>query len=279
MSDKNLSYPKLTIITASYNGAKTLEKSINSVLNQNYPNLEYIIIDGGSTDGTVDVIKRYERHLSYWVSEPDKGIADAWNKGLCKATGEIISMVNTDDWYEPDSFKRIAEIFQQEPFVDIIHGNVRYWNNGKRLWIRKPHLQQEFFWKFMPYLFPSCFIRRPLYEKYGLFDSAYKLTMDYELLLRFFLRGVHFMYLDETIANFQLGGVSDVKCVAGLIENKNIVIRYGYSKIKAYLNLSWLILRRYIIHAFNKAHLSFVIDTARKLSGQWVYEKKIEEIR
>ncbi len=272
MSDKNLSYPKLTIITASYNGAKSLERSILSVLNQNYPCLEYVIIDGGSTDGSLDIIKKYEKYLSYWISELDNGIADAWNKGIRKSTGEIIGFVNSDDWYEPESFNKIAAIFQQNPSIDIVHGNVRYWNGDKNLWIRKPHLEQEFFWKFMPILFPSCFIKRSLYEEYGLFDTAYKLTMDYELLLRFFLKGVHFLYLDETIANFQLGGLSDVRCVAGLVENKDIVIRHGYSKIKAYRNLYWFVLRRYLKFFLERVHFGFIIKIARKLSKQWVYE-------
>jgi glycosyltransferase involved in cell wall biosynthesis len=270
--DKELSFPKLTIITASYNGAKSLERSILSVLNQNYPCLEYVIIDGGSTDGSVDIIKKYEKYLSYWVSEPDNGIADAWNKGIKKSTGEIIGMVNSDDWYESRSFKRAATIFQQEPSVEVIHGNVRYWNGDKNLWIRKPHLEQKFFWRFMPYLFPSCFIKRSLYEKYGLFDTSYKMTMDYELMLKFYIKGANFFYVDEIIANFQLGGLSDVKCVAGLIENKNIVIRHGYSKIKAYHNLYWFILRRYLKLFLEKVHFGFIIKMARKLSGQWSYE-------
>lgn len=268
MSD---THPKISIITASFNRSRTLERSILSVLNQNYPNLEYIIIDGGSTDGTVDVIKRYERQLSYWVSEPDKGIADAWNKGIMKASGGIISMVNADDWYEPNVFKRAAIIFEQNPSVDIIHGNLRYWNNNKTLYIKKPYLDEKMIWKLMPYLFPTCFIKRSLYEKYGLFNTSYKITMDYELMLRFFTKGATFMYVDGTIANFQLGGLSDVKCISGLIENKDIVLLYGNSKVKSYLNLWWLIVKRYIKIAFEKSYLGFIIEAARKLSGQWSY--------
>ena len=264
--------PKITIITASYNRAATLERTILSVLNQNYPCLEYIIIDGGSTDGSVEIIKKYEKYLSYWVSEPDTGIADAWNKGVMKSTGEIVSMLNSDDWYEPEVFNRVATIFQQNPSIDIVHGNVRYWKGNESLYIRKPYLEPEFIWKFMPYLFPSCFIRKYLYDQYGAFDTSYRVCMDYELMLRFFTKGKRFLYIDKTMANFELGGLSDVKCASGLIENKDIVIRYGYSKVKAYLNLWWLIVRRYIKIAFEKSYLGFIINTARKLSGQWSYE-------
>jgi len=251
-----------------------LERSILSVLNQNYPNLEYIIIDGGSTDGTVDVIKRNERHLSYWVNEPDKGIADAWNKGLCKATGEIISMLNSDDWYEPNVFNTVATIFNQNPLVDIVHGNIRYWRNNKSLYIKRPYLKQGAIWKSMPYLFPSCFIKKSLYDQYGLFNTSYKITMDYELMLRFFTKRKNFLYIDKTIANFELGGLSDVKCASGLIENKDIVICYGYSKVKAYLNLWWFLSRRYLVRVFEKSHLGFIIDGVKKQSGQWSYEEK-----
>lgn len=264
--------PKLTIITASYNRAQTLEKSILSVLNQNYPSLEYIIIDGGSTDGSVDVIKKYEKHLSYWVSEPDKGIADAWNKGIITSTGEIISMLNSDDWYEPHVFNTVAIILQQNPSIDVVHGNVRYWSNNKNLYIKRPYLKQGAIWRLMPYLFPSCFIKRSLYERYGLFKTSYKITMDYELMLRFFIHGATFMYIDEIMANFQLGGLSDAKCITGLIENKDITIHYGYSKVKSYLNLCWLIIRRYLTLSLEKAHFGFIVEIAKKLSGRWSYE-------
>ncbi len=261
--------PKISIITASFNRAITLERSILSVLNQSYPNTEYIIIDGGSTDGTVDVIKRYERHLSYWVSEPDNGIADAWNKGIMKASGEIISMVNADDWYEPEVFKKVSAIFQNNQDVDIVHGNVKYWSNNKNLYIKKPYLDEKMIWKLMPYLFPSCFIKRSLYDKYGLFDTSYKVCMDYELMLRFSTKGKNFLYVNEVMANFELGGLSDVNCVDGLIENKDITIRYGYNKVKSYLNLYRLIARRYLKIALEKSYLGFIIEAARKLSGQW----------
>lgn len=264
--------PKISIITASSNRATTLERSIMSVLNQNYPNVEYIIIDGGSTDGSVEIIKKYERYLSYWVSEPDKGIADAWNKGIIKSTGEIIGMLNSDDWYEPDIFHAGAKIFQLNPSVDITHGNVRYWNNNKSLYIKRPYLRQGAIWKLMPYLFPSCFIKRSLYEKYGLFNTSFKITMDYELMLRFFTKGATFLYIDEIIANFQLGGLSDVKCIAGLIENKDIVVLYGYSKVKSYLNLYWLIIRRYLTLSLEKTHFGSIVEIAKKLTGRWSYE-------
>src|SRR5215204_5758135 len=109
--------PKISIVTPSYNQAEFIEETILSVINQNYPNLEYIVIDGGSTDGSVEIIKKYEQYFSYWVSEPDKGHADALNKGFAKATGEVMAWINSDDKYFPWTFATVAEVYSQFPEV------------------------------------------------------------------------------------------------------------------------------------------------------------------
>ena len=121
---KNSAYPKITIVTPSYNQAVFLERTILSVLNQNYPNLEYIIIDGGSTDGSIEIIKKYEKYLSYWVSEKDQGQADAINKGFQKATGDLVAWQNSDDVYLPDAFQKIAETYKKNPNYDVYFGNI-----------------------------------------------------------------------------------------------------------------------------------------------------------
>lgn len=115
-------YPKISIVTPSFNQGKYIEQTILSVLDQNYPNLEYIIIDGGSTDTTVDIIKKYEKHLTYWISEPDRGQTDAINKGFAKCTGEIFNWINSDDYYEPATFHTLAQLFSSNPSVNIVCG-------------------------------------------------------------------------------------------------------------------------------------------------------------
>ena len=117
-----MNYPKISIVTPSFNQGKYIEQTILSVLEQNYPNLEYIIIDGGSTDDTVEIIKKYEQHLAYWISEPDKGQTDAVNKGFAKCTGEIFNWINSDDYYEAAVFFKLAQLFANNPSVNVVCG-------------------------------------------------------------------------------------------------------------------------------------------------------------
>ena len=114
--------PRISIVTPSFNQGKYIEQTIQSVLNQNYPNLEYIIIDGGSTDNTVEIIKKYETQISYWISEPDKGQTDAINKGFAKCTGEIFNWINSDDYYESGTFHKLAQQFTSDPSVNVVCG-------------------------------------------------------------------------------------------------------------------------------------------------------------
>lgn len=122
--NKGSSWPRISIVTPSYNQAEFLERTIFSVLNQNYPKLEYIIIDGGSTDGSVEIIKKYDKYLTFWVSEKDNGQADAIRKGFARATGEILAWINSDDTYLPGTFLKVAKAFIKNPKVDLIFGNI-----------------------------------------------------------------------------------------------------------------------------------------------------------
>lgn len=180
-------FPKLTIITPSYNQAFFLERTILSVLNQNYPDLEYIIIDGGSTDHSIEVIKKYEKHLSYWVSEKDEGQVHAINKALEKATGKYIGFQNSDDVYFPGTFKRFGEAATKTA-DDILYGDLfmistadevteilkttSYSLNCQILEGMQIHNQ-------------SLFFKRSLVEKYGKFDESYRFAFDYEFITRY----------------------------------------------------------------------------------------------
>lgn len=178
--------PRASIVTPSYNQAEYLEETINSVLSQEYPNLEYIIIDGGSTDGSVDIIKKYERFLRYWVSEPDEGQSHAINKGWQRATGDIIAYLNSDDLYLPGTIAASVEQLRKHPETDLIYGNATHIDTaGKLLHRARPgpfSLDRLLHSCFIPQ--PAVFMRRSLYERVGPLSQSINFTMDYEYWLR-----------------------------------------------------------------------------------------------
>ncbi len=189
--------PKISIITPSYNQGQYIEDTILSVINQDYPNLEYIIIDGRSKDNTTGIIKKHESKISHWESKKDKGQSDAINKGLKLASGEIVAWLNSDDMYTENALKRVVEIFKKNPDVDIVYGNVWQCYSDKT----EKHINV----KFNPKHFltgvkmhqPSVFWRRKVHEQVGHLDEALYYTMDYDLWLRLFYN--YKSYKTETI--------------------------------------------------------------------------------
>lgn len=196
--------PLVSIITVVYNGEQYLEQTILSVLNQTYLNIEYIIVDGGSKDRTVDIIKRYEDQIDYWVSEPDKGIYDAMNKGISLATGELIGIINSDDWYESYCVEEIVELFRQHQ-ESIIYGLMRHIKNELPIETYAPYPNSIPF-KMLPH--PTCFVPHSIYKKYGVFDVTYRSCADYHLILRLHRKNVSFILLEKVLANFRMGGFS-----------------------------------------------------------------------
>jgi glycosyltransferase involved in cell wall biosynthesis len=199
--------PLVSIITVVFNGEKYLEETIKSVLNQTYDNIEYIIIDGGSTDSTLDIIRKYEDKIDYWVSEKDKGIYDAMNKGISLCLGSIIGIINADDWYTKDSVKIIVEQNKLYSNVDIFFGDMILINEetkqNKLLIGSLNGLNKD-----MTVNHPTCFVQKALYKEI-LFDTSYKICADYDLILYFFSKNKKFCYVNTIIANMRIGGVSD----------------------------------------------------------------------
>lgn len=182
----NNEYPKVTIVTPSYNQAAFLEETIRSVLSQEYPNLEYMIFDGGSKDGSVEIIQRYADRLDYWVSEKDRGQADAINKGFARATGEIVAWVNSDDYYLPGAIHAAVAELQSHPEVGMVYGDVvSIDENGTPFnvmtfgdWGLDGLMQFKIIGQ------PSVFMRRGVLEKAGYMDLSLDLLLDHELWLR-----------------------------------------------------------------------------------------------
>jgi glycosyltransferase involved in cell wall biosynthesis len=203
-----LNYPLITIITPSFNQAEFLEQAILSVINQNYPRLEYIIIDGGSTDGSTDIIRKYEKYLACWVSEKDNGQSAAINKGLKKATGEIVNWLNSDDYYEKNTLFKVAEGFSN-PEINIVSGRGRLFRDSITMGYTKgvdlhSNLAKTIGWVRMDQ--PETFFRRRVIDAIGLLDERLHYLMDRDwwlkYLLTFDLKGV--LKLDDVLVNFRL---------------------------------------------------------------------------
>ncbi|MCX6267467.1 MAG: glycosyltransferase family 2 protein [Bacteroidetes bacterium] len=198
------SYPKISIVTPNLNGDKHLEYTIQSVIKQNYPNLEYIVIDGGSTDGSIEIIRKYEKHITYWESAPDKGLYHAIQKGFEKSTGEIMGWVNSDDIHLPNSLFTLSELFSVNNEIHWIQGYPVVIDDHNRIVFHRPAVNSKFSFYLKDYQGgsfiqqESTFWTRKLWEKAGGYISTeYKFAGDFELWMRFFNHSS--MYLTEAM--------------------------------------------------------------------------------
>jgi len=196
-------WPRVTIVTPSYNQGEFIEETIRSVLLQGYPNLEYIIMDGGSTDNSVEIIRKYERWLAYWVSEPDRGQSDAINKGWRMATGEVLAYLNSDDIYYPGAIRSAVECFLQHPEVGMVYGDSNIVDETGTV-VRRHRLHQMTFPELLDWFDyipqPTAFLRREVIATVGMTDTRLHYAMDYDLWLRVGLRfGMN--YIPQLIAS------------------------------------------------------------------------------
>ncbi|MBR1448439.1 MAG: glycosyltransferase [Prevotella sp.] len=229
----------VTVITISYNSGKTIRRTIESVLSQTYPNIEYIVIDGQSTDDTISIIKQYGNKISSWVSEPDKGIYDAMNKGLRAAHGTIISILNSDDaFHSSTSVQEVVDFYQHTPKECIIHGNIEYHEQGKQPFILRPLPHISTIKKEPAVLHPTMFVPKAVYDRSGVFSLDYRIAADYELMLRFFTSGVKYQYMNVCIVDMYSGGASDKKKYHGFIECYHISVKYGRGRVCALITLA-----------------------------------------
>ncbi len=221
--------PFLSVITVSFNAMDTLPQTLASLANQDEKDFEHIIVDGGSKDGTVAFLQQQNDPNLRWISEADTGIYNAMNKGISMARGEVISFLNADDSYFPDTISSVKKAFQTD--TDIVYGNLR----KERLLRGKWHHRKEFpdlekMPQTMGIFHPATFIRKTLFDQLGLYDEQYRFSADYEWLLRAYLSGARFYYLNQTLAIFRVGGVSTLNC-ASYVEGLAILERHqtGYA--------------------------------------------------
>lgn len=203
---------KITIITVSYNAVTSIEPTILSVINQTYPNIEYIVIDGGSNDGTVDIIKKYQNKISYWVSEPDKGIYDAMNKGIRMATGDWINFMNAGDTFFCDTSLNLLFIPEPDSGIDIIYGDTEFIYAFGR-YVRQPAELEKLKYG-MIFCHQSSFVKADLLKKQN-YNTKYKICADYDFFYSCLKERKTFQYIPHTISVFDArNGLSSVNRIA-----------------------------------------------------------------
>lgn len=220
---------KISIITVCYNSVKTIHETLQSVASQRYPHVEYILIDGGSTDGTINVIQSFEPHIAVFVSEPDKGIYDAMNKGIARATGDVVGLLNADDLYANEEvLTRVAQAFTDQNldacYSDLIYFATDAPDKVLRYW-RSNDFHPGLFAKGWCPAHPTFFVRRNLYDRYGVFDTRFKGGNDVELMMRFLEKHhIKTRYLPEVMVKMRLGGVSN-NSIKGIIEQNRQILQ------------------------------------------------------
>lgn len=216
---------KVSIITVVYNGAKTIEKTIQSVLRQTYDNIEYIIIDGMSTDGTQKIVEKYENFIACFVSEKDEGLYHAMNKGICRATGDIIGIINSDDWYTDTAVEKVVNYFENND-VDLLYGKVWLVDREGNLELSAA-VPLESLWYQMAIPHQSAFVKKKIYDKFGGYNLDYAISADYDLMLRCYSKKVKFGFLDDALAYFFIGGLSSNQWRRRLEEEKDIFMKHS----------------------------------------------------
>ena len=229
---------KISIITASFNSAKTIRDTLESVKSQDYDDIEHLVIDGLSTDETLNIVRQFP-HVSALVSEKDKGIYDAMNKGIRLATGDVIGILNSDDMYiDENVLKQVAEIFKNQN-VDACYADLQYVderdpNKLVRHWKSGSYKKHSFLYGWMP-PHPTLFLRRRVYEKVGIFNLSLKTAADYELMLRVFVRhDFKIQYLPRVIVKMRNGGASNASFRRRLYANREDRLAWKINNLKPY---------------------------------------------
>lgn len=218
---------KISIITVVYNNSSTIRMAIESVLNQTYKNIEYIVVDGASTDGTVDIIKSYGERVSKFISEPDKGIYNAMNKGIGLTTGDFVGILNADDClYNSEVIQSMVN--QIDDSIDAVYGDVEFFSDkdfcrSVRYYSSKKFSVERFKYGFMP-AHPSFYVRKKYFDLYGCYKEDYRIASDFDLLIRFLLNNkIRSKYIEMPFVKMRTGGVSNKNIKSRVLLNKEIL--------------------------------------------------------
>lgn len=249
---------KFTIITVCYNAEKYIKTCIESVLSQDYKDIEYIIVDGNSKDTTVDIIKSYGNSITKWISEPDKGLYDAMNKGLAMATGDVIGFISSDDVIaHPQVISTVARLIEEKKvdsvFADVVHTKEKDLNKVIRLHHARNYKLAHFEWGTMP-AHLSFYAKKILYDKFGNFDTQFRICADYDLLMRFlYIQKVSHYYHPEVWVKMRTGGISNQGLKSIININKEIMVSCKKNKVPT----NWVkIYSKYFTKVFQLIKLS-----------------------
>ena len=252
--------PTISIITIVLNQSQEIERTIQNVLHQSYEKLEYIIVDGGSTDGTLEVINQYRNKISQVISSIDLNTSDAMNKGIRASNGDIIAMIFAGDSYVDGILHKVSKFYRQHSDV-IFHGNIQYWKvSGEPDYIFTARDDSE---EAININHLTAFVPRTVYKEVGVYDLNFSHANDYEFYLRAKVKGIKFLYLNETIAHMILEGNSDKNWVANYMEITRARILHGQGYIKCYLRLYFILLRTITRKALEKIGASRIIKFYR----------------
>lgn len=245
---------KFSIITISYNSEKTIERTIKSILSQTYSDYEYIIVDGASKDSTIDVVKRYEPLFEgkmHWISEPDKGIYNAMNKGIAMAKGDVVGIVNSDDWLDVRGLENVKQCVEsnnvspQDAF--IVTGQMLFhYDNGTSVVMKTNRQSYERYSRNyrMGLNHPATFVSRKVYEDVGTFDEKFKLYADADLMVRCYKAGVPVYFVEKVLSNMADGGASNVRSEASMHDNRYMLKKHTQTKLEyCWMMLKWRGLR------------------------------------
>lgn len=219
---------KISIITTTYNSAATIKDTLLSVNTQTYPNIEHIIVDGSSKDNTLDIVQKYGERVAKIISEPDKGIYDAMNKGINAATGDVIGILNSDDFFSSEDVVSVVAKFFSDNDMDALYGDIHFvssndLNKMVRYYSSKIFKPSLFRFGFMP-AHPSFYMKRECYKKYGLYSLDYKIASDYDLLIRYLYKEqIKYKYVEKDFVTMRTGGVSTENLNSKITLNKEIV--------------------------------------------------------
>jgi glycosyltransferase involved in cell wall biosynthesis len=277
--DKSLKWPKISIVTPSFNQGKYIEETIRSVLMQNYPNLEYIIIDGGSTDETIEIIKKYEPWITYWVSEEDRGQSEAINKGIEKCTGEIFNWLNSDDWYEPDALFIVAKAFMENKGIQFVSGYENHIvengttniHNGTYI---KGSLEETI--ACCEVTQPSTFFKLDSIKRVGGVSNDLHYIMDGEMWVKLllFYGQDGFKKLNKTLVNFRLHENS--KTISNSIINNFLVERSSIiNNLQSHLRLPQFI-SEYYLSDFYKTKAIINLNTSWQVNRSVISKRKLK---